>query len=89
MTNYIYDNKLNFNVILQKTPKYLNENKIKQSIRLTVDTQKDFELLKNLYREIRCKHGEYFTLENTIKHLTESGDKYVPTMKQLILNNPK
>lgn len=89
VTNYIYDNKSKFNIILQKTPKYLHENNLKQSIRLTVDTQKDFDLLKILYCEIRLKYGVNFTLENTLDHLSLNNDKYIPTMKQLITHNPK
>jgi len=89
VTNYIYDNNEKFSLSLIETPKYISENKLKQNIRLTVDTQKDFELLSVLYSEVRSKYGEHFSLKNTINYLIKNENRFIDKMKKLIINNPK
>lgn len=89
VTNYIYDHRNNFNIILEKPPQYLYKNQLQDKVRLTVDTKKDFELLSCLYLEVIEQYGNFFTLENIFEYLAKNKEKFVHNMKLLILNNPK
>ena len=89
VTNYIYDHRNNFNIILEKPPQYLYKNQLQDKVRLTVDTKKDFELLSCLYLEVIEQYGNFFTLENIFEYLAKNQEKFVHNMKLLILNNPK
>ena len=70
VTKYIYENPTLFQIKYLKTPNYIQSNK---NIRLTIDTQKDFELLSEIYSKTSNRKDDlkstfdYINLNKTLK----------------------
>ena len=70
VTKYIYENPTFFQIKYLKTPNYIQSNK---NIRLTIDTQKDFELLSEIYSKTSNRKNDlkstfdYINLNKTLK----------------------
>lgn len=76
VTNFIYENPDKFRILLIKAP----DNLIAQNdLRLTVDTQEDFELAQYVYSVMRREYG-FFSLD----HLINWVDNH-PTIKNAML----
>jgi spore coat polysaccharide biosynthesis protein SpsF len=84
VTNYVYKHPDQFTVAY----KLINpEIEKEENIRLTVDTQSDFDLVKVIYKDlIDCKVE--FNAEKIVKHIGSRPD-WMETMKTEILANKK
>ncbi|NVK66685.1 MAG: glycosyl transferase family 2 [Flavobacteriales bacterium] len=82
VTNYVYSRPQDFNVVLLDLPDYVsNEN----NIRLTCDTQEDFELLQEIYRTLKGEEIEVSELLHKIK----ANQYWIDQMKMEINKNKK
>ena len=52
-----------------KMPKKWSTN---LDLRLTVDTQKDFQLIKKLYKKLSSKNNKFFSFEEVIKYMNKN-----------------
>ena len=84
VTNYMYKHPDQFTVAY----KLINPEIEKQeNIRLTVDTQSDFDLVKVIYKDLIDSKVE-FNAEKIVKHIVSRPD-WMETMKTEILANKK
>lgn len=84
VTNYIYNNPTKFNI------RYITiHSKIQKNLklRLTIDTQTDFEIMQNIYSNIIESNIELTSI-NIIKYLDSKQDIY-DKMEEIIKNNTK
>lgn len=82
VTNFIYSNPKDFKVNLIQLPTFLQD---KRDIRLTIDTQRDFDAMKLLYNQVYPYH-------QNIKRILEEIENSIDlkeTMKKEILANGK
>jgi spore coat polysaccharide biosynthesis protein SpsF len=84
VTNFIYGNKDIFRINLVKAPPLLYNRK---DIRLTVDEIDDFELMRQIYAELK-KREYYFRLEDVVE-IIDGNPGYLKTMKNQIDKNKK
>ncbi len=84
VTNYIYTHDTNFTIHKEEIPKTVSTNK---SIRLTIDTPKDHELIKNIYTKLIEEH---IVLEQEhIVAFIEKHPKWMEAMTTEMRNNIK
>lgn len=84
VTNFIYTHPEHFNFYLLDTPSELvTHNKI----RLTIDTQADFQNAQKIYEDL-MHSNPYPTIEQIIRFL-DNHPSYYPTMEQEISKNSK
>ncbi len=78
VTNFIYENEKKFDLNLLNLPPYFNNT---QQIRLTLDTQEDFELEKKLYNQYSL-----LSTEDLIKHIKKQKDLLERMEKEISKN---
>jgi len=78
VTPYIWKNPEIF-----RSAELLNESRDQSYLRLTVDFPKDFELIRNIYRNL-FPHSPYFLLEDILRFL-EDNPKLVEINKNIPL----
>lgn len=84
VTNFVYINPQEFSIQFE----YIDKEIEKQNhIRLTIDTIKDFELGKCIYRELVNKNIEF--KDSNIVHFIMQNNIYIETMKIEIEKNQK
>lgn len=84
VTNYIYTHSEHFNFHLLDTPSILSSH---NKIRLTIDTEADFNNAQIIYRELTST-SPYPTIEQII-HFLDNHPVYYQTMEQEISKNSK
>lgn len=84
VTNYVYAHRDIFKCAFIQIPTYLEENK---HIRMTMDTQEDFELQKEVYATLK-QPGVYPTLSEVVAYLDAHPSCY-EIMNQQIIKNSK
>lgn len=84
VTNYMYTNPQNFNIKRIPVPSQIAEN---QYIRLTIDTQNDFDLCKTIYAYF-CDNGVEITALGIVDHV-KNKKEYVQKMQNEIKANEK
>lgn len=84
VTNYIYENSDNFRVGLIQIDDVFED---KQYIRLTVDTEKDFEIAGQIYENVVKQNGDFNFKE--LFDCIDSNPEYIKTMRFEIINNEK
>ncbi len=84
VTNYIYTHSDSFNIEWLDTPQFING---RDDIRLTIDTQADFDNAKTIYKALN-EINPKFTLEDIVKYL-DNHTEYLQSMKQQIIKNQK
>jgi len=67
VTNYIYSHPEMFRVEFIAAPAFINE--LVNSLRLTIDTNHDFENLQKLYLSVLSKHGDNYSVEQLIEEI--------------------
>ncbi len=81
VTNYIYEHKDEFELKFIDVPNIVENN---TNIRLTIDTQEDFDLLKHIYKNV----GNYKSLEELFNFIN-SNSEFLDIMKKQIIKNTK
>jgi spore coat polysaccharide biosynthesis protein SpsF len=81
VTNYLYENPEGFKLKLIDMPKIISE---RNDIRLTLDTQRDFDILSDLYSKTKNMN-----LNQIIDFLDKNHDRYIDEMLINIKNNSK
>lgn len=84
VTNYIYSFPQHFSIKKLAVPPVILEN---TAIRLTIDTQADFDLCKAIYAYF-CKKGKEISAANIIEHIKNNKD-YQKVMQEQIKKNGK
>ena len=84
VTSYIYKNPVLFNVNFIEIPEYIEKHK---DIRLTLDTYNDFQLQKDIYKELVDKNPN-FDVEEVIEYLKKN-EALLDKMKSEIKKNVK
>ncbi len=84
VTNYIYSHSDSFDIEWLDTPQFING---RDDIRLTIDTQEDFDIAKAIYKVLN-EINPKFTLEDIVKYL-DNHTEYLQSMKQQIIKNQK
>ena len=84
VTNYIYGNPDKFSMEWINGPTVINSH---TDIRLTIDTQDDFNSAKQIFAEL-CKNNPYPTIDEVVAYLDMHKD-YYNSMKKQIENNSK
>jgi spore coat polysaccharide biosynthesis protein SpsF len=84
VTNFIYGNKNIFNVNLIKAPSLFYD---RTDIRLTVDENEDFLLMRKIYSEL-MKKQYFFHLEDVVNIIDNNPD-YLKIMRSQIEKNKK
>lgn len=84
VTNYIHSHQDIFSCEFIPIPRDLEQNK---KIRLTLDTQEDFDLQKEIYAAL-AKQNEFPKLKEVIAYI-EKHPSYYEIMHQQIINNSK
>ena len=84
VTNFIYANPEIFNVQFMKIPMNIEKH---DDIRLTMDTQADFDMQKEIFNEIYSKN-QRFNAEDVVAYLVEN-ERYFEKMKVEIEKNKK
>ena len=83
VTNYIYENSNIFNVDFIEVQTQFNN-----SIRLTLDTQEDFEIQKTIFKQIMNKYPAHeYQISDIIKYLDNNPEFYKRMLVQI--NNQK
>lgn len=85
VTNYIYENPSIFNI------KYLDPHSLisnQENIRMTLDTQQDFEVLSEIYSKLYAKYKKKFGIPEILNILNENED-YKERMLSEIRQNSK
>jgi spore coat polysaccharide biosynthesis protein SpsF len=86
VTNYLYANPELFNIRFLDVPEMLED--FFDKLRLTVDTEEDFEQIKKLYGVVIKKYGEEYKLENILEEI--NNDRILQyNMQTQIANNAK
>ncbi len=80
VTNYIYQYPEEFKVNLLELPSYFRDT---ENIRLTIDTPEDFELSKEIYKELRLRNTY-----KLLKHI-KSRPEWLAIMEKEIQKNKK
>ena len=83
LTNYIYTHPDNFLIEYFDVDSYISSHK---DIRLTVDTQKDYDLQKKLFSMIVDKYGFYFKLEDVFEILNKNSEMFMQMQEEITLN---
>jgi spore coat polysaccharide biosynthesis protein SpsF len=81
VTNYLYENPEGFKLKLIDMPKIISE---RNDIRLTLDTQRDFDILSDLYSKTKNMN-----LNQIVNFLDKNHDRYIDEMLINIKNNSK
>ena len=81
VTNYLYENPAEFRLKLIDIPKVISG---RYDIRLTLDTQRDFNILSDLYMKTKNMNLDYI-----IGFIDENNDQYIDEMLINIKNNSK
>jgi spore coat polysaccharide biosynthesis protein SpsF len=81
VTNYLYENPAEFGLKLIDLPKVISG---RHDIRLTLDTQRDFNILSDLYTKTKNMNLDYI-----IGFIDENNDQYIDEMLINIKNNSK
>lgn len=84
VTNYIYSNNKSFTIHKEEIPETVSKNK---AIRLTIDTPKDHELIKNIYCSL-IEENIVLEQENMVAFI-EKHPKWMEIMTSEIRNNIK
>ena len=84
VTNFVYQHPDEFNIAFELINSTIEKEK---SIRLTVDTLADFNLIKVIYKDLIDK-GIEFKAENIVKYIVSNPD-WMEIMKKEILANKK
>lgn len=84
VTNYLYQENSGFDICLQKIDSAFDN----KSIRLTIDTQVDFEMAQNIYAFLMDKY-EGIPVSKTILEEVCKNEGWLNKMKQEIINNTK
>lgn len=82
VTNYIYANKDIFNIHFINIPEELDRN---NRLRLTLDTQEDFDMQKEIFAKVMEKGG--ICMDNVMKVIEENPQYYDAMEKQIIRNS--
>ncbi len=80
VTNYIYQYPEKFKIKLLSLPSYFRDT---EKIRLTIDTQEDFELIKKIFKKLRLRNTY-----KLIKHI-KSRPEWLAIMEKEIQKNKK
>lgn len=83
VTNYIYTHPDTFSIKWIEGPNILDTH---PEIRLTIDTQEDFDNVKQIYGEI-CEKNEYPTIVDVVKYLDAHPMFYTSMRNQIKQNN--
>jgi len=86
VTNFIYENKDSFAVNLINAPEILFGRK---DIRLTVDTQEDFDMSKEIYSKLVASIKSQDARPEMIAKFLDKNPKYLEVMKRQIVKNSK
>lgn len=78
VTNFVYENKDKFNVDFIKVNKLLPNY-----LRLTLDTYDDFEIQKEIYKDLVHLHGMKFRLADILKYLSVNPEYFHVMQKQI------
>ncbi len=81
VTNYVYEHPDKFKTVWMEMPGKLK--KYEGRLRLTLDTEEDFELLREIYGKVKP-----FTLDNLLS-VVEKNPVYLEKMSRIISNQPK
>jgi len=81
VTNYIYTHPGDFKLDFISVPEFVNSHIDK--LRLTIDTQIDFENLQKLYLAVLKKYGMKFTVEQLLAEV-DSNAELVKSMSEQI-----
>lgn len=84
VTNYIYNNQIHFNIHHQKIDSIISKS---NDIRLTIDTETDFELAKEIYKSI-INNNIDMASSKIVEHVYTNKD-WTKIMKKEIKNNQK
>ena len=84
VTNYIYSHPEQFSISWLPVVPQVEEHK---NVRLTIDTEADFESAKCIYKDLCCDNP-YPSLEKVISYL-DTHKTYYKVMQEQILNNSK
>lgn len=84
VTNYIYSHPNEFKIVLNSIPQEIEKN---HNLRLTIDTEKDFEIQKEIFDHI-YRDNKDFSCQDVCKYLINN-QKYFTIMKEEILKNQK
>lgn len=84
VTNFIYENPTHFNIHFLETNEILEG---RNDIRMTVDTEKDFEMLAFIYQTLTQRHQTQFGINEIVKFLDENEDLKSSMTKQIELNS--
>lgn len=84
VTNYLYSNPEMFNVKLINAPGYLFD---KTDIRLTVDTEEDFQLVSSLYK-LYTENDKFAGIDKFIEYIDQS-EEIIQSMRNEIRKNTK
>lgn len=84
VTNYIYEHPNNFYIKWLPTPIYLKE---RNDIRLTVDTENDFNTLMVIYKALQSRQKK-FSIKSIVKYLDQHSE-VLQSMKNEIITNTK
>ena len=83
VTNYIYEHSNVFNISWIDVSNQLNKY---PGIRLTVDTQQDFEDARNVYENL-CNFNAFPTIHEVLEYLNTHQELYSLMQKQIIENS--
>ncbi|MDO5760925.1 MAG: glycosyltransferase family protein [Bacteroidota bacterium] len=84
VTNYIYSNKDKFKIEWINAPVFIEG---RNDIRLTIDTQEDFDTAKEIYKTL-SETKPNFNLQDVVEYLDKKPN-YLQLMKQQIIKNWK
>jgi len=82
VTNYIYENPKLFSINLIPIDDIFNDRK---DIRLTIDTEEDFIILKNLYKIMSSKHN-IFNMSDLLSEIISCPNMLDIMKKQILIN---
>lgn len=85
VTNYIYNNSSKFNILYLKIPQFISLN---NKIRLTLDTQEDFDLQRIIFEGLVVKRKD-ISIKNVLDLLNDNMDYYKIMESQIKLNSKK
>lgn len=85
VTNYIYTNSEKFDIFYLKIPKFLNFN---NRIRLTLDTQVDFDLQRKIFTNLLVQKKDV-SINNIIDFLNSNIEYYEIMESQIKLNSKR
>lgn len=86
VTNYIYTHPESFNIKWLEVPTFVKQHK---NVRLTIDTEEDFENAANIYTALYTQLGCYPTMEEVLRYLDTHSEYYKSMESQIIKNTKK